>query len=256
MMIKEKSFKASARIARKLGVAAPAKRFLRNTPGPISKMIKQREIEQRVKLVDDQAINEAMQKVAAFVKEEGIEVDTYLEFGVYNGSTITAMTRALDAAGIKGVRVFGFDTFEGLPEFASTDCGGHWKPGEFHSSIEFTRSVLEHEQVDMGKVELVKGLFSESCTPEFIEKHNIGKASLVMIDCDLYQSTVDALAFCKPVFADTTVVLFDDWFPLADQNEGEKPAWDEFLAANPQWHAEEMFGYAPHGLVFKLTRVG
>lgn len=255
-MLIEKSFKASASIARKLGVAAPAKQFLRNTPGPISRMIKKREIEQRVKLVDEQAINEAMRKVVALVQEQRIEVDTYLEFGVYNGSTITAVTRALDAVGIKDVRVFGFDTFEGLPDFASSDCGGHWKPGQFCSSIEFTRSVLEHEKVDMSRVELVKGLFSESCTPEFIKKHNIDKAALIMIDCDLYQSTVDALEFCKPVFADTTVVLFDDWFPLADKDQGEKPAWDQFLAANPQWHAEEMFGYAPNGLVFKLKRVG
>lgn len=253
-MLKEKTFKATARIARGMGIAKPAKRFLKNAPGPFPKMIKRRAIEQRVKLVDDTAINEAMQKVVSFVKQQGIEVDTYLEFGVYNGSTITAMTRALDAAGMTGVRVFGFDTFEGLPDFASSDCGGHWKPGEFSSSIEFTSSVLEHEHVDMSRVELVKGLFSESCTPEFIKKHSISKAALVMIDCDLYQSTVDALEFCKPVFADTTVVLFDDWFPLADQNEGEKPAWDEFLAANPQWQAEELFAYAPHGLVFKLTR--
>lgn len=253
-MLIDKSFRTSARIARRLGVSSSAKRLLINTPGPISKMIKRRDIVQRKKLVDDQAINDAMRKVVAIAKEEGVEVDTYLEFGVYNGSTITAMTRALAEAGMKDVRVFGFDTFEGLPEFAKEDCGGHWQPGEFSSSIEFTRSVLEHEQVEMSKVELVKGLFSESCTPAFREQYNIQKASLVMIDCDLYQSTVDALAFCKDVFADTSIVLFDDWFPLADRNEGEKPAWDEFLAANPQWQAEELFSYAPHGLVFKLTR--
>ena len=150
-MVKEKSFKTSVRIAYKLGVTTPAKKFFRNTPGSISKMI-----EQRVKLVDDQAINTAMRKVAAFVKEQGIEVDTYLKLGVYNGSTITAMPRALDGAGINDVRVFGFDTFEGLPDFAITDCGGHWKPGQFHSSIEFTRSVLEYERVDMCKIEPVK----------------------------------------------------------------------------------------------------
>lgn len=254
-MLKEKTFRTSARIAHKLGVAEAARRVLRNTPSPISKAIRKHEIVHRIKLVDDQAIDEAMRKVVGLVQEQSIDVENYFEFGVYNGSTLIAMTRALEAADLNHVRVFGFDTFAGLPEFASSDCHGHWKPGDFNSSIDFTRSVLEHERVDMSKVELVKGLFSDSCSPDFIQRRNIKKVSLVMIDCDLYQSTVDALAFCKDVFADTSIVMFDDWFPLADRNEGEKPAWNEFLAANSEWKADELFTYAPHGIVFKLTRV-
>lgn len=75
-----------------------------------------------------------------------------------------------------------------------------------------------------------------------------------MVDCDLYQSTVEALAFCEPLILDTSIVFFDDWYPLADRNMGEKLAFDQFLAGNPAFCADEFADFAPNGKAFVVTR--
>jgi O-methyltransferase len=55
-----------------------------------------------------------------------------------------------------------------------------------------------------------------------------------MVDCDIYTSARDALAFVEPMIGDYAVMLFDDWHAggLAEQNLGEKRAFDEFLRRN------------------------
>jgi hypothetical protein len=165
------------------------------------------------------------------------------------------MHKALLAAGNRHSRLFGFDSFEGLPDFAATDCGGHWRPGEFASSLEFTKSVLDYEQVDPSRVVLVKGYFTDTCTAEQREALHLRRASIVMIDCDLYRSTVEALAFATPVLADRVVILFDDWYPLAHRRMGERQAFEEWLVANPAFSATEWREFEPYGKAFTLDRV-
>ena len=243
------------RALRFFGINHLVRGFFKVSPAPMRRWYENKQkIRGRARLVHDQAVRECFEKVVGILQKENVEIGDYLEFGVYNGSTMTWMQRTLQKAGMSDVRIFGFDSFEGLPDYAVDDCGGHWKPGEFSSSLEFTKSVLEHEGVDMERVHLVKGFFHDSCTPELRERHSIKRSALVMIDCDLYQSTVDAFNFCEPIFAETTIVMFDDWYPLADRNEGEKRAFDEFLALHPEWTAEQLFPYEPQGMVYKMTR--
>jgi hypothetical protein len=67
-----------------------------------------------------------------------------------------------------------------------------------------------------------------------------------MIDCDLYSSARDALAFCAPLIHDEAVIVFDDWHGggnLAERDLGEKRAFDELLAAEPDLFAEEIGTY-------------
>ena len=43
---------------------------------------------------------------------------------------------------------------------------------------------------------LVAGWFDDTLNEATIQKHRITKASVIMIDCDLYSSTKAALDFC------------------------------------------------------------
>ena len=206
-MLKEKTFRTSARIAHKLGVAEAARRILRNTPSPISKAIRKHEIVHRIKLVDDQAIDEAMRKVVGLVQEQSIDVENYFEFGVYNGSTLIAMTRALEAADLNHVRVFGFDTFAGLPEFASSDCHGHWKPGDFNSSIEYFKiNVLRFKPYQWYDLIWSAGLFDY-----FKDKHFV-----YMIN-KYYRYLTDGGAFIIGNFSNSNptkrlMEVLSDWY--------------------------------------------
>ncbi len=175
----------------------------------------------------------------------------YLEFGVYQGNSMMAMQEAVRRVGLEKVRFFGFDSFEGLPSEAEWD--GPWSEGEFRSDIEFTRKRLTEGGVDWNRTELVKGFFSETLTPELRQQHSLEKASLIMIDADLYTSSRDALNFCEPLIRDTTAIFFDDW-NSTDESGGEKRAFRELLEAHPDLEAEEIGTYSPNALSFVVTR--
>jgi O-methyltransferase len=178
----------------------------------------------------------------------------YLEFGVYNGSSLACAFRAFNHVGARQARLFGFDSFEGLPPHATAE--GVWKEGEFRMDERFAREFLTARGVDWNRVTLVKGWFDETLNEETRRRHSIRKASLIMVDCDIYASTKPALAFCAPLIADRAVVFFDDWFSggLAEKNEGEKRAFEEFLEAHPEFTAEEFGDYGWNSKAFVLTR--
>jgi O-methyltransferase len=180
----------------------------------------------------------------------------YLEFGVYNGTSLVSMFRETEAMGLTGMRLFGFDSFEGLPAAAATDDEGKWKPGAWRSDLEFTEAVLEAEGVDRSRVFLVPGWFSATCNAETAHRYSITKASVIMIDCDIYTSTREALDFCGPLITDRALMLFDDWNTgdLAAKNLGERKAFEEWLAASGCFRAEPFGTYRAKSETFLVTR--
>ena len=88
-------------------------------------------------------------------------------------------------AGLNHMRLIGFDSFEGMPSGAEKEG---WHKGQYRSSIQATRSYLKRRQVDLERVTLVKGWFKDTLTEETRRDHTIEKASLIMVDCDIYSS--------------------------------------------------------------------
>ena len=239
------------RVLSTLGVKRPLRRLVEATPA--AALLRQRAIRNRPRLVREAELLEVYTAALTMLAPSG-EIGDYLEFGVYNGTALATMHKALRATGHARSRLIGFDSFEGLPAFAATDSGGHWSPGEFASSLEFATRVLDYERVDWSRVTLVKGYFADTCTPEQREVLQLRRASVVMVDCDLYQSTVEALAFAGPVLAERAVILFDDWYPLADRGMGERRAFEEWLAAEPGVTATEWRTFKPYGKAFLVGR--
>lgn len=185
------------------------------------------------------------------------EIGHYLEFGVYNGTSLLCMYRALKETGLEDVRLIGFDSFEGLPP----DLEGTWRAGDFKSTFEFTQAVLSLNGIDWSRVALVKGWFKDTLNAETARHHRIDKVGVVMIDCDLYAAAREALDFCRHLVKDQAIIVFDDWHSggLDEKGMGEKRAFDEFLGANPQFsssHLENLSGYGERAAVFLLTRSG
>jgi O-methyltransferase len=239
------------RVLERLKLKSPVSRLLSRAPESVKRRLR---IRYRERLVDPKALQDRFSRAISRLQSEGVEIGDYLEFGVYHGTSLSVMYRTLLALGRHQSRLIGFDSFEGLPPVASTDSGGHWQPGAFKSTLEFTRAVLDNEGVDWSRVSLVKGFFDETLTDERRAELGIRRASVIMIDCDLYQSTREALRFCAPAIVDKSVIFFDDWYPLADKGLGEKKAFDEFLAADGSLHAHELFDFPFCGKAFLLTR--
>lgn len=123
------------------------------------------------------------------------ELGDYLEFGVFYGTSLLRMQRASADAGLARIRLVGFDSFEGLPESADVEGEGVWRAGEFHASFGGARRYLTSRGADWNRITLVPGWYDDTLTPDTAERLGLRKASVIMVDCDLYSSTVPCLRF-------------------------------------------------------------
>ena len=115
-----------------------------------------------------------------------------LEFGVFEGGTINHL------ANLHQGNVYGFDSFEGLPESWDNVDGSFMPKGHFKTEIPKVRN----------NVILIKGLFGDTL-PNFVEDFN-KDIKLLHIDCDLYSSTTTVLTLLNNKIIKGTVIVFDE----------------------------------------------
>lgn len=117
-----------------------------------------------------------------------------LEFGVFKGRTINQIAKFFHPRD-----VFGFDSFQGLPE----DWREGYEKGKFSTDGELPK-------VDKN-VTLIKGLFQDTLQP-FLDSTE-GDIGFVNIDCDLYSSTKYVLETLKSSgrLVKGTVLYFDEF---------------------------------------------
>lgn len=203
-------------------------------------------------LVPYEAFSASCELAIQTLSANGYEFGDYLEFGVSRGTSMSCMYHALRKAGLSEVRLIGFDSFKGLPGEAQ---GQGWAPGAFASTIGATRHYLTAMGVKLDEIHLVKGWFRDTLTPSAIERLSLCKASLIMVDCDIYTASKEALIFCGPLIDDRAVIIFDDWGARADRDEiGQREAFAEFLEAFPHFTSEPLPAYCSNARLFLLTR--
>lgn len=135
-----------------------------------------------------------------------------LEFGVFSGYTINLISDLF-----KSQIIYGFDSFQGLPE--------NWRDGfpEGAFGIENLPKVNRD-------VKLIKGWFDETL-PKFTQENNEDVAFL-HIDCDLYSSTKIIFEVLKARIKKGTVIVFDEYFNYPGWKNGEFKAFQEFVNDN------------------------
>ena len=138
-------------VLEKFRLRRPLSRLLRGAPDWLTGRDARR-IRNRKLLVQPAALEERFARSISLLRERGEDIHDYLEFGVYNGTSLACMFRALKASGNHRSRLIGFDSFEGLPAVAATDSGGHWRAGDFKSPLDFTRACLRYQRVDESRV--------------------------------------------------------------------------------------------------------
>jgi O-methyltransferase len=189
--------------------------------------------------------------------EAAAVIGDYVEFGVCHGSSMACMAEASDQVGLGAMRLVGFDSFEGLPPGVDGEDDGVWAPGDYSNSERAARRLLKSRGVAADRFVLVKGWFDDTATPATATRLGIQRVSIAMIDCDAYSSARTALAFLEPVLAERSVLFFDDWNTetLADKGEGERRAFEEWLAEHPGFSvASELPRYADNAEVLVLER--
>lgn len=183
----------------------------------------------------------------------GIE-GPYLEFGVGRGLTLWLAWRASRAVGISS-HLWAFDSFAGLPVGKSTIDTSHpaWLPGAYANAEASVRTNITGLGVDLDDVTFVPGFFSESVSVG--RRADLpDRASLVYIDCDMYESTVDALGYVGEILRHGTIVGFDDYFCFSpERSSGEKIALEEFAASRPDLTFNPFHPIGWHGMSFYVT---
>jgi len=149
---------------------------------------------------------------------------------------------------------FGFDSFEGLPDIAEVDTGAKFKKGGYACTMNKVIGNLKKNDVDMKRIHLIKGYYSNTLNDETVINNNIfGLAKIVMIDCDLYESTKDVLKFIGPRLQNGTIVIMDDWNCFdADDHKGERRATHEFLLSHPNMQFNHIVDFGWHGACFRV----
>jgi O-methyltransferase len=158
----------------------------------------------------------------------------YLEFGVYRGTSFILAASLAARNGLDAMRFFAFDSFEGLPESE----GKVFSHGQFACSEETFTQLITKAGVPMDRVEKVKGFYDLSLTSEAKRKYALTRAAIVHIDCDLYSSTKDVLAFIEDLLQEGTIVIFDDWSSF--RNEQNPDEFGEAKAFN-EWRRRSAF---------------
>lgn len=163
------------------------------------------------------------------VKIDGL----WLEFGVYRGRSITAI-----ASHTKNI-VYGFDSFEGLPEHWNNENpqGVYGLRGEIPSGA-ITGS--NHDNPGMydpaptvttrpwpENVKLIKGWFNNSLPP-FLEEHK-ENAAYIHIDSDIYSSCKTVLVLMRDRIIPGTILDFDELLDYPEYRQHEIKAFAEFL---------------------------
>jgi len=211
--------------------------------------------------------NGCIRAAATYIAANQIEGD-YLEFGVWRGYSFApafhAITRnrknhfelGYDTAEYLSWKnndphFYAFDSFEGLPGGESEKRMADYDEGSYACSEKDFLQNLSDREVDMSKVTPIKGFYDKTCSDETKRKHNIKKVAVVMIDCDLYESTVPVLKFLTDVVQQGTIIIFDDWFRFqGNPQHGEQLACKEWLESNPHFELIEFWRQGPQAVSF------
>jgi predicted O-methyltransferase YrrM len=159
---------------------------------------------------------EILSHAARLAPAEGL----VLEFGVAGGATINYLAELPE---LRERRIFGFDSFCGLPERWGPYAKGHF--------------AQKRPPAVVCNVELVIGFFAETL-PVFLALHpgppgqqreHPGNVSLVHCDADLYASTKTVLELLTDRIVPGTIIVFDEYYVEPDH---EQRAFREWLAAH------------------------
>ena len=150
-----------------------------------------------------------------FAIDDVLDGGLWLEFGVGKGTSLKLLGRRAEVERAREKRVFGFDSFEGLPEY--------WRPmfpkGRFATSDgNPPRFSSEIER----RVAIRKGRFRETL-PTFLASRPGAFVSLLHVDCDLYSSALYVLSALLQGghIRRGTVIVFDELFNYSGFENGE-----------------------------------
>lgn len=167
-----------------------------------------------------------LEQFVDLVNKDTACIGDMLEFGTGHGHSTEVLAKHFS----KG-NIYTFDGFRGLPKTNKViPKGTGWHEGALQSNEANTRSRLQ----------MFENVFVHRCMTWELKspkEYGITEVSCVNLDLDLYEGTVDALAFLDRCAWSTVYLRFDDWGFYrntsqveSEVDEHEKAAFYEFVA--------------------------
>ena len=155
---------------------------------------------------------------------------SFVECGVAKGGCLAMMKFASG----KNNKVFGFDSFEGMPNITTEDVDDYNKSDPLtyvgynvSGDIDNVYNTFNKLDLNMDNVTLIKGFFQD--TLQIQENiNNIGKIAVLRLDGDWYESTKICLEKLYNNVIDGGIIIIDDYGHFI----GAKKATDEFREKN------------------------
>lgn len=160
----------------------------------------------------------------------------WLEFGVYKGNDLKQIARHYSGD------VYGFDSFEGLPE----DWTHFQRKGRFSLEGSLPGQLPENAK-------LVQGWFDQTL-PSFLYEHQQSIAFL-HIDSDLYSSAKTVLHLVHERLRPGTIIQFDDFVNYPGWQEGEFKAFQEFVELSSLQFEYIGFASSDQAVALRVTNI-
>lgn len=220
----------------------------------IKEKIKER-IKESLNRTEDERIFNAVMRYIKFHKIEG----DYLEFGLYKGDSFIQAWKEAKKCNIENMRFIGFDSFQGFPELKGVDKKYSLiKDGSYkYSMSSFKAELAKHYIFPFldDKIILKEGWFKDTLNEKTKRDLKISKVAVAMLDCDLYESTIEVLNFLKNNIQDGGIIMFDDWFLYkAKKDLGQQKAVKEWLKMNKDVRLVEYRKFRWGGISFIVDK--
>ena len=166
----------------------------------------------------------------------------FVECGVWRGANLVVMQKLLERNRISNIKVYGFDTFEGMSEPTEYDYDymgnsakdamkkpkkegrGIWA----YSTYERARNYCDNSVDQPENIIFVKGKVEET----LIKQENLPNSiSLLRLDTDFYESTKIELEVLFPLLTKGGVLIIDDYGHF----RGSQKAVDEYFKNQNIW---------------------
>jgi O-methyltransferase len=151
-----------------------------------------------------------LQSCVESVLRDGVPGD-FIETGVWRGGACIFMRGALRAHGVTDRRVYVADSFQGLPppdpaKYPHDEGDAHHIHPILAVSEEQVRRNFERYGLLDGQVVFLKGWFRDT-----LPNADIGALSILRLDGDMYESTLDALNALYPKLSPGGYCIIDDY---------------------------------------------